>query len=265
VARLDAHRAAAALGALNLAWGLGATSWPLAVAAVGPLTGVWMALMILCVPLAIVGVRIAGIALPPSAKAPGDESSFRSATMLRIALFGLLLVLYGGTEAALGGWMAEHTRRVVGAMQTVQWEFAATAFWGGLVAGRAAVALSLTRQREGVAALVGLILASASVLVLLLAPKELAITMAAALAGIGLAPVFPVTVAALSREMSPRIGGPLIALGGLGGATIPWLVGEVSDRAGSLDAGLGTLLGCSVALLGLHVVQMSNRNQILED
>jgi FHS family glucose/mannose:H+ symporter-like MFS transporter len=260
VARLEPHRAAAALGGVNLAWGLGAALWPLAVAAAGPLTGVPVALTILCAPLAIVGLRTARIGFPASPGVPESERPSRPATAARIALFGLMFALYSGTEAALGGWMAEHTRRV-GHTPTVQWEYAASAFWGGLVAGRAAVALRLSRRREGTAALTGLTLAACSVFVLLIASQELAVTAAAILAGIGLAPVFPVTVAALSREMSASIGGPLIALGGLGGATIPWLVGEVADRSGSLDSGLGTLLAFSVVLLGLHGFHNLDRNR----
>jgi FHS family glucose/mannose:H+ symporter-like MFS transporter len=261
VARLEPHRPAAALGGVNLAWGLGAALWPLVVAAVGPLTGVRVALLVVSAPLAAVGLRFALIGFPASPVVQGSEwSSSRSATAARIALFGLMFTLYGGTEAALGGWMAEYTRRV-GHTLTVHWEYAATAFWGGLVTGRAAVALRLSGRREGTAALAGLTLAACSVLVLLMASQELAVTMAAILAGIGLSPVFPVTVAALSRELSASVGGPLIALGGLGGATIPWLVGEVADRSGSLESGLGALLAFTVALLALHAFHMLGRNR----
>jgi fucose permease len=263
VARLEPHRAAAALGAVNLAWGLGAAMWPLVVAIVGPFTGVRVALLGLCVPLAVVGLRVARIPFPEGASTEGSDPSSPPVGAARIALFGLMFALYGGTEAALGGWMAEHTRRVVGRTLTVHWEYAATAFWAGLVAGRAAVALRLSKRREGAAALAGLTLATCSVFVLLTASQELAVTMAAILAGIGLAPVFPVTVAALSREVPPSIGGPLIALGGLGGATIPWLVGEVADRSGSLESGLAALLAVSVALLGLQAVRMSSRHRSL--
>jgi fucose permease len=215
--------------------------------------------MVVCAGLAIAGLRLLRLALPARASAQGSDRSSRPVPMARIALFGSMLVLYGGTEAALGGWMAEHTRRVGGQTASVHWEFAATAFWGGLVAGRAVVAFGLSARREGAAALGGLTLASGGIGALLMAKEALATTMAAVLAGIGLAPVFPVIVAALSREVSPRIGAPLIALGALGGATIPWLVGEVSDRAGSLESGLGALLAFSIALLGLHVVHRAGR------
>jgi len=256
IARLEAHRAAAALGALNLAWGLGAVLWPLAVAASGPLTGARWALGALSALLVAAALRLGRLVPPKAAPIDTGAPASLNIAIARIALFGLMLVLYVGTEAALGGWMAELARRVGGQTPTVHWAFAVTAFWGGLVAGRAAVAVGLSARREDAAALAGLALAICSVVVLLLAPGPLAITTAAALAGVGLAPVFPVTVAALSREVSPQVGGPLIALGGLGGATIPWLVGAVSDRTGSLESGLRALLGISIVLLGLHVVRM---------
>src|SRR5260370_29190535 len=104
----------------------------------------------------------------------------------------------GGTEACVAGMRAEKTRRVSHTL-TVHWEYAATAFWGGLVAGRAAAALRLSKRLEGTAALAGLTLAICSVSVLLVASQELAVTMAAIVAGVGLAPLFPGTVAAPAR------------------------------------------------------------------
>jgi len=76
---------------------------------------------------------------------------------------------------------------------------------------------------------------------------------AAALCGIGLGPVFPVTVAAVSREMPIRLAGPLLALGSLGGATVPWLVGAISDTSRSLATGVASLLLALVVLAVLHV------------
>ena len=159
-------------------------------------------------------------------------------------------------DGTLGGWLPGAW---AWARQRCTGGFAATAFWGGLTAWRALVAIALSRRREDQAALAGLTLAACSVLALLRTSDERAVIAAAVAGGFGLAPVFPVTVAALSREVPARIGGPLLALGGLGGATIPWVIGAVSDRTGSLASGLRLLIVVSFLLLGLHLVRVWSR------
>jgi len=67
------------------------------------------------------------------------------------------------------------------------------------------------------------------VLVLLVANRPATVAMTALFAGLGLSVVFPVTVAAMTREIPGRVAGPLVAIGGIGGATMPWLVGVVSS------------------------------------
>jgi fucose permease len=75
-------------------------------------------------------------------------------------------------------------------------------------------------------------------------------------AGIGMAPVFPVTIAAVARACSPRIASALIATAALGGATVPWLVGAVSAATGSLALGLATLLVLLMLLAAGHAMRV---------
>jgi fucose permease len=72
-----------------------------------------------------------------------------------------------------------------------------------------------------------------------------------------MAPVFPVTIAAVARSCDARVGAVLIALASLGGAAVPWLVGAVSDATGSLRAGLATLLVLLVVLIAGHALRVS--------
>jgi fucose permease len=71
-----------------------------------------------------------------------------------------------------------------------------------------------------------------------------------------MAPVFPVTIAAVARTCSPRVASALIATAALGGATIPWIVGAVSAATGSLTLGLATLLALVLLLAGGHTVRV---------
>jgi fucose permease len=48
----------------------------------------------------------------------------------------------------------------------------------------------------------------------------------------------------------------MIALGSLGAATVPWLVGAISSRTGSLSSGLSVLLALLAVLVSLHVLRV---------
>ena len=126
------------------------------------------------------------------------------------------------------------------------------AFWGGLTAGRGLIALRLERRYESASLFVGLALTASCVVLLATTRSAVVVPVAAGLSGLGLGPIFPVTAAALAREMPIRIAGPLLALGALGGATIPWMVGIISDGSRSLATGVGSLLVTLAALAILH-------------
>jgi fucose permease len=49
----------------------------------------------------------------------------------------------------------------------------------------------------------------------------------------------------------------MIALGSVGAATVPWLVGAISSRTGSLSSGLSALLVLLTVLVGLHVMRVA--------
>jgi fucose permease len=189
-----------------------------------------------------------------SASESGSGKAPRPLSLRRLALFGCIFPLYVGTEAALGGWLTEHTRRLGGSAPV--WGLTTAAFWGGLTAGRALLAAAVPAAREDRVAASGLALATCSLAALLVAGDERLAAVGAAGAGLGLSPMFPVTVAALAREAPGRAGGPLIALGSVGGASLPWLVGIVSSRTGSLRAGLSVLLATSGMLIALQTIRV---------
>jgi fucose permease len=101
-------------------------------------------------------------------------------------------------------------------------------------------------------------------LALLLAARHVELVLAAAaLCGLGLGPIFPVTVAALARGFPTRMAGPMVAMGSLGAATLPWLVGALSSRAGSLTVGFVALEGFVLLLIVLQAVRVrSHRHEV---
>jgi fucose permease len=254
VARLEPARASAALSALNLSWGAGAMSWPVTIAILQPMLGAAAVLVALAGVLAAGAVRLAVIRPDPAAVQERAVVA-RSSPAGMIVLFAALIVAYSGVEMAIGGWVTEYGRRIAEMPSARTGQFAAAMFWAGLTLGRAGIAWRLTDRRADPALFVGLAVVAAALTALLTLPASL-LAAGALCAGIGMAPVFPVTIAAVARTCSPRVASALIATAALGGATIPWIVGAVSAATGSLTLGLATLLALVLLLAGGHTVRV---------
>jgi fucose permease len=92
---------------------------------------------------------------------------------------------------------------------------------------------------------------------LLLASSRSQVIVGVVAAGLGLASVYPIFISWLSKwygERARRLGGVMFSVAALGGATMPWTVGFISQRAHSLRVGLLVpLCGC-VAMIALIAV-----------
>jgi len=75
------------------------------------------------------------------------------------------------------------------------------------------------------------------------------------IAGIGLAPIFPVTVSIYSDELSStatRSASLVFTIANVGGALFPWLIGRVSTSMNGLRYGMLVPLACIAAMLVLQ-------------
>jgi MFS transporter, FHS family, glucose/mannose:H+ symporter len=257
VARGAPGREAAALSVLNVAWAAGAMAWPIVVTLGGPANvaavtqGLAAALAIMMLALAVTMSSATLDAIPSNA---GPLPSIGTHRRL-VLLFGGLMLLYGGTEHALGGWLAEYARRVGPQAETAAWALVPTFFWGALMAGRVLAPAALRHTTESGLLVASLGLALLAISLLLTAATRSGVAAGAALAGLALAPVFPITLAAMARDIgvrTPRLVGPLFSLTGIGAATMPWLVGITSSGTGSLRLGLLVCLGGCIGLAALH-------------
>jgi fucose permease len=80
----------------------------------------------------------------------------------------------------------------------------------------------------------------------------------AVLLGLSLAPFFPSTFALLMAERpAARQAGIVLAVSGLGAAALPWLMGVVSTRTGSLQIALALPLAAAVLLLAMSLARKS--------
>ncbi|HVS12380.1 MAG TPA: MFS transporter [Thermoanaerobaculia bacterium] len=235
VAHLHPERRGGALNLLNVLWGLGAATSPLLLALfAGRLPTQWKMLVLAAlagsVALAMTLPRnrlaVAAIATPPAGLAVATGGA------LDLLPFAGMLFLYVGVENAIGGWLVTLGDRVLGTRALASL-LIGSAFWAALLGGRAIAPLVLRRLAEPALYGGSLAVAAAGALILAAAGTWPAVAVGAGLAGIGLAPLFPLTVsmlAAATAATRSRTTGWVFGLGGLGGATLPWLAGQGSAR-----------------------------------
>ncbi len=260
VTEAQAERRAAALSLLNMAWAIGATSAPPVVALLSRLGWPQAFLPGLALLLVSVAVGLARAArVPAVVAAPVPEPvvvGVGREPQARMLLFAAVFFIYVGIENAIGGWAAMSAKRLSSGDDALA-AAVPSLFWGALVLGRGLAPLALRRHDETHVGLAALGLAAVGTGGLLAARSARDVSLAVTTAGLGLAPVFPLTLALLARALGARAAaatGPMFALGACGGALVPWAVGAVSTGVGSLRAGLIVTLVGALALFCLYGV-----------
>lgn len=164
----------------------------------------------------------------------------------------LLLFLYVGVEVSLGGWCTTYLLRSTDASQMLA-ASAPSAFWAAILLSRVVTVLIL--PRVGILAVLvgGGVLSLVGSAAMLGSSEPAFVLMAIAVAGVGLGPVFPSAVGYFLQFGGPnasRIAGLLFAAGSVGGAVLPMLVGQVSERSQDLHTALWLVPAAAVLLLG---------------
>jgi FHS family glucose/mannose:H+ symporter-like MFS transporter len=259
VAATYPDRRAAALNLVNFSWSVGAVASPPIIATLALATRISAALTGLSAGLALIALTLVRLAaggtaggITGGARRAGARVPWRSSLVL---LISALVFLYVGTENAIAGWAGSFALRLSGSAGPF-WSLAPSIFWAALLVGRVTAPAVLRRVTEEKLTLTGLAAASSGALVVILSTGMIALLTGVAVAGLGMATVYPTTIALLSRrfgELASRVGGLVFALAGLGGATLPWAVGWVSTHSGSLRVGLGIPLLCSLAMVVLQI------------
>ena len=253
-AEINPESSASALNVINAVWGIGAMSSPFLVAiaqrAHHPayfLYGTAGALLVLLLTLLVTRF------VPDThthIDSPLGDKSFWSDSAL--PLICVLFFIYVGTETAFGAWIATYARRIdsrAHALATVTPSF----YWGALLLGRALAPVFLRFRSAVTIARSGLAIALLGGLALVAAHEMKLVVVGALLAGLGLASIFPISVSLLPGWFGPsarRASGAVFASGNIGGAVVPWFVGEISSHtAGLRVAFLIPLLGVSAMLV----------------
>lgn len=247
----------AALATLNLIWGLGAVASPLLLAAFLEPFGAFALLEVLAVASAGTSLALAVVVRNPPREAADPSSNRPSAPAPAplLALIGALFFFYVGTEISVGGWLVSLAAEFSTGPSLVSLVIG-SGFWAAVLIGRATAVMALRRLGETSVYSVSLSIAAVGLATLLLAGSQAAVAAGAVLAGLGLAPLFPLTVSILTAATASNrawVPGLLLACGGLGGSLLPWLTGRLSrastDGGQVLEASLSR--GFLVPIAGL--------------
>ncbi len=160
---------------------------------------------------------------------------FRTLAMRVVWFAALFLLFYVGTEVSLGSWSYSFlTEEGHGAPLLMGW--AVSGYWLGLTLGRltlARVALYLGEKRMIQLCIGGVIVGA---LLIWLVPLNGVSAVGLCLTGYCLGPIFPTTIALMSKLVSarflPNAIGFLASLGSMGAALFPWLAGNLAQLIG---------------------------------
>ena len=253
VAEAARERRVAALGILNLMWGIGAVaSAPLVMLAQQRGAAAKLLYAIAACSL-ITAAVLAAMHLEPSGTTETEEQRGVGARKListkSVISLAALFFLYIGSENSVAGWVASLTKRM-SSVTDHSWTLAPMFFWAGLFVGRGLMPLIPLRRSERKLLQSGLLLTSVAIVFLLSATSFAMVAASVTACGLGMAGIFPVLIAWLVKalgERSRQSGWIMFALASMGGATMPLFVGATSSRFGSLRAGLLIpLAGCAV-------------------
>ena len=260
VARAYAPDSAPALNLLNSSWGIGAMSCPLLVAVAQRAHRVPIFLYALAAFLILLVAAMSAFSFQVDEETVvAAQTSARKSNPWKHALLPIIAVLffvYVGSENSVGGWVASYARRISTGSSTF-WTITPSFFWGALLLGRALAPLALRRVHPARLAGFGVALAAVGVSVLLMARTMTPVVAGAGLAGLGFSCVYPINVSLLSHwfgETTTRVSGVIFAIGNLGGAVLPWVVGALSTQLGSLRAGLAVPLFGAMGMLLFYLV-----------
>lgn len=234
---------------LHFAFGVGTFLAPVflaqSVAWTGGIQWGYVSLALLTAPIAVLAL------LRPSPKRAGGGSSGSDPTgganqktggdvrregpnHVLVGLAAVFLLLYVAAEVGFGNWIYTYAIEL-GLADEVTAGYLTSAYWGAYTIGRLGSVAASARLRPFVLLAGGLALASASVLMLWIAPAVPAVTwIATILVGAALAPMFPVMVT-FAGERTAITGGvtSLFLVGAsLGAMSLPWLIGQAFGRFG---------------------------------
>jgi fucose permease len=253
-----ASEGSGALSLVNFSWAVGAVACPFIVQFMQSPTRLHDLLIGLAVAAALLAAVFAAtpVDLLELRRAGGISTPTAPIEIPRdyyAVAFIILLFLYEGAEASLGGWLAMYSRELSTVERLQAGVIAPSFFWAGMMVGRflgTAILKKLSSKLVVEASAAGALFSG---ILLLLSPSLIPLFAEAFVAGLGCALIYPVLVArAIERYgvVARTVMGPMLAISGFGPALMPWLVGVIASHFGNLKAGLCVVLAGLIALMG---------------
>ncbi len=250
------QKRAAALAFLNFSWSFGAMLAPLGAAWLLPHFRLRDVLFVFSAMYVVAGIGLileTGGAMP-EARAWEDQAGAVGLSRGVFVYFALMLLLYGGLETCLSGWLTTYALRY-GSRTLLASEYTTLLLWMALTVGRAGSSVLLLRFSERKVLRSSLGLVAVLIVGLYRSHTTGSIAVCTVLLGLSLAPFFPATFAlVMGRKPKSREAGVILAVSGLGAAGLPPLMGWISTRSGSLGRALLIPLGAAVVLWVMSVL-----------
>jgi fucose permease len=253
---VDASRKSAALNLLGVFFGFGALFVPFTIGALLAALGLnrilYVAVLLAMVPAAISVV----LAFP----APQQREGVPLARVLGYArqplvlVFAFLLFFESGNEFLLGGYITTFLTRSLGASVSTA-SYLLAGYWGALMLGRIVLSRILLRVSGETLILASALGVAASVALLIFSPSLAIAGIAVILLGFSIAAIFPTVLGLAGSRYASHSGtvfGILIGVALVGGMTLPWFAGRVSETR-SVTAGLCVAIVDALCIWGLQM------------
>jgi FHS family glucose/mannose:H+ symporter-like MFS transporter len=249
----------ASLSLLNAFWGLGAVACPLLATGwerfESP-SSIYLGLALAAaLPLLVLGLQYRYLSQLRDEVTIVTNRQTKLYLLLPLAIFAFL---YVGVESSISGWMMTYVHRLPLASGLYA-PIATSFFWIALLLGRSAAPMVLKRISESGLLMITLCVMLVSNVMLLLSYTPAMSIASASLAGLMLAPIFPLCLSkVLAIASGPSESRWVFAISGLGGAVVPWMTGQVASLSGSLRTGLAVPLvaGCVMLLLQIRTQRL---------
>jgi fucose permease len=235
ITRLYPDRKVGALNRSNLLWGVGAIGCHLLLSQLAANTRVDRACAILASAAVLASLAAARWVVVP-APAGGQGPAARGAFTLPLAFLALQLLVYTGTEASVASFLSAFGAESLPPTSFMPY-LASIAFWTAFLGGRALLPLLPVRLEPRLHG-VSLAVAGAGVCLMMAAGRSApGISVGAALLGLGFAPLFALIAAMIvahTDEGSSRTAAVAFAIGGVGPAVLPVLMGHAAEHLASV-------------------------------
>ena len=251
---------ASALSLLNFFWSFGAMLAPLLAGWLTPHFALANLLLAFAALFAVCGLGLAvemrhGFTDVRAAEQPRVLQGSSGLAAKAFIFFMGMLFLYGGLETCLSGWLTTYAFRYGDRTLAIS-QYTTLLLWMSLTLGRAGSAALLRKVSETLIWRLALIATTLLTGALAIAHTALGIALVTILLGLSLSPWFPITFSLLIGERPrARQAGIVIAVSGLGAAALPWMMGALSTRSGSLQQALAVPILAAVLLLGMSLLR----------